>query len=357
MADGAFLAPGPPDTPWAKRVMMKSRVNGETLTSARVVHDHDLVPSLSIDPQVIKHFERDMAEQQAAMIVDEMKKFEKTRDEMASNLALPTIYQDPGTDGTTTSTITSFTASDIKTLYVETNAMVQDAVKRRWAQVHWESAFNEMREAPTPSYIRSPVADETLPSWAVFRPKFTASYNNTFFTDATNTDVCYHDMQSMVRKDPKQAIRDILKKQQAPEVIVINRNRKSIENTDCVKENNARQTLRTIVGAAAYRKFLKYGFVSAKAKSGLVYQMFQGHKVTRVYQNGELIERLCVVLEGGYTPTDSIIMRYLMIMSDEKGFRDLAIPHSVAHDRDQHQEQRAPRLVLTDEFRRLKEAA
>jgi len=46
--------------------------------------------------------------------------------------------------------------------------------------------------------------------------------------------------------------------------------------------------------------------------------------MTRVWKNGEFVEKLCVVLQGNYPPTDAIIMRFLLILNDEEEFRRIA---------------------------------
>jgi hypothetical protein len=43
--------------------------------------------------------------------------------------------------------------------------------------------------------------------------------------------------------------------------------------------------------------------------------------MTVVYDRGTPIEKLCVVLRGDFTPTDSLITRYVMILHDEADFR------------------------------------
>jgi FlaA1/EpsC-like NDP-sugar epimerase len=37
------------------------------------------------------------------------------------------------------------------------------------------------------------------------------------------------------------------------------------------------------------------------------------------------VDRLCVILKGNFTPTDSLMMRYLMLLNDEAEFRKYAI--------------------------------
>jgi hypothetical protein len=96
-----------------------------------------------------------------------------------------------------------------------------------------------------------------------------------------------------------------------------------------VREQRARETLRRVLGEEKYRNFLRAGFVSVRAKSGMIYQIFPGHGITRVFDHGKQVDRLCVVLQGNFPPTDSLIMRYLMILNNEQQFRGLAIKHSL----------------------------
>ena len=100
------------------------------------------------------------------------------------------------------------------------------------------------------------------------------------------------------------------------------------------REMRARETLKLIVGDDAYRRYLKDGFVSVKNHdSGRVYQIFPGHGFTKVYEKGKLIETLCVVLRSGitvgdnFTPTDHLIVRYLLALNDEKRLWALANKH------------------------------
>ena len=97
-----------------------------------------------------------------------------------------------------------------------------------------------------------------------------------------------------------------------------------------VREQRARATLCRLIGTQSYQRFLASGFISVRSpRSGKVYQIFPGHGITKVYQHGKLQERLCVVLNGGFPPTDSLIVRYLMILNDEKDFRARAVSHHV----------------------------
>ncbi len=125
-------------------------------------------------------------------------------------------------------------------------------------------------------------------------------------------------------KTPQERLREILQRRQAPMVFV---SRKPIVAAVDPREMRARETLRLCLGEEKFRSFIKNGFVTARGKSGLVYQIFPGHGITAVYKNGQMVERLCVVFRGDFPPADSLIMRFLLILNDEDEFRSHAIKH------------------------------
>lgn len=125
---------------------------------------------------------------------------------------------------------------------------------------------------------------------------------------------------------PQEKLREILQRRQSPIVIA---SHKTMIPTSDLREMRARETLKRVLGDDKFKSFLKRGFISVRAKSGLVYQIFPGHNMTTVYRDGERIERLCVILRGNFPDTDSIIMRYLLILNDERDFRKHAIQHTV----------------------------
>lgn len=127
-------------------------------------------------------------------------------------------------------------------------------------------------------------------------------------------------------KTAAEKLREILNSRMAPGVLT---NCRPLGLTNDVREVRARETLRRVLGENRFRDFVRRGSVSVRAKSGLVYQTFPGSDFTKVYDNGKLIERLCVVLLGGFPPTDSLIMRYLMILNNEQQFRSYAIKHGI----------------------------
>lgn len=126
---------------------------------------------------------------------------------------------------------------------------------------------------------------------------------------------------------PGSRLRDIIQARQAPMLIVPNR--KPLVAAPDIREIRARETLRRIVGDDRFRRFLKNAFIHVRGKSGKSYQIFTGHGMTNVFENGQQVERLCVVLDGDFAPTDSLLMRYLLILNSEEEFRKLAISHSV----------------------------
>ena len=127
-------------------------------------------------------------------------------------------------------------------------------------------------------------------------------------------------------KTPKERLREILDSRMAPGILS---SCKPLGIPKDVREMRARETLLRVLGEDKFRNFVKRGHVTVQAKSGLVYQIFPGHEITKVYNRGVMVERLCVVLNGDFPPTDSLIMRYLMILNNEQQFRSFAIKHGI----------------------------
>jgi hypothetical protein len=127
-------------------------------------------------------------------------------------------------------------------------------------------------------------------------------------------------------KTPKERLREILDSRMAPGILS---SCKPLGMSKDIREIRARETLLRVLGEDKFRDFIRRGHVTVRAKSGLVYQIFPGHGITSVYDRGTMVERLCVVLTGDFPPTDSLIMRYLMILNNEQQFRGFAIKHGV----------------------------
>ena len=151
-------------------------------------------------------------------------------------------------------------------------------------------------------------------------------------------------------------MREIIRARKAPGFIIKqNDRRKPLPMPQDVREQRARETMRRVLGNTEYRRLLAHGFVSIKAKSGLVYQIFTGHGVTCVFNGDKVVERLCVVLRGTFCPTDSLMMRYLMILNDEEQFRKLAIKHGTTIHR--REERPADNRSLLEIFQSIKKVA
>lgn len=129
---------------------------------------------------------------------------------------------------------------------------------------------------------------------------------------------------------PGERIRQMIQARMAP---VFHRRRSHLSIAADVREYRARQTLRRILGEQAFKKFIRNGFITVVPKSGLTYRIFPGHGMTEVYDRGIMVDRLCVVLQGDFPPTDSLLMRYLLILNDEGEFSKYAIKHYVSPHR------------------------
>ena len=120
----------------------------------------------------------------------------------------------------------------------------------------------------------------------------------------------------------RKQIRDRLRRNLLPQFLF---KRFGLGNVKKPSEARARDALQNIIGNERFRRYLKNGFVSIRGKSGRVYQVFPGHQMTKVWEADEHIEDLCVVLvDSSLPPSDSVIMRMLMILDSEDAFRRVA---------------------------------
>jgi molybdopterin-binding protein len=128
----------------------------------------------------------------------------------------------------------------------------------------------------------------------------------------------------------KNRIQEIIQSRMSPAIHV----RSGIGHSLSSSEQKARETLALVVGKREFRRFLKHGFVSVRnAISGRTYQIFSGTIMTRVYEAGKCIQRLCVVLPYKYPPTDSVIVRALMAWNNEEELWRLSHKHMPLGDR------------------------
>lgn len=159
--------------------------------------------------------------------------------------------------------------------------------------------------------------------------KTTRIYNNNIeFTYAATGEILRKTTWRSPVIPPEERMRRIIQERMAPIVIIRGKKRESLSIAIDEREERARQTLRRIIGQQAFRKFIRDGFITVVSKSGLTYRIYPGHGMTDVYDRGIMVERLCVVLQGRFPPTDSLIMRYLLILNDEGEFSKYAVKHS-----------------------------
>jgi len=172
------------------------------------------------------------------------------------------------------------------------------------------------------------------------------------YTETLRRDYPYYQAAVERAKTPQERLKEILQRRQSPMIFV---SRKPIVAAVDSREERARETLRLCLGEDRFRSFIKNGFVSVRAKSGLVYQIFPGHGMTTVYKHGQQIERLCVVFRGDFPPADSLIMRFLLILNDEEEFRNHAVKHMASRPRTAIPSTELE--SLPDIYRRLKRVA
>lgn len=93
-------------------------------------------------------------------------------------------------------------------------------------------------------------------------------------------------------------------------------------------EEKARRLLQRIIGFQRYARYIRDGFVNYQGKSGRVYQIFPGTTHMPVWFKGKMVEKLCLCIQDyKVPPTDSVVMRLLMLEHSEAEFRAQANIH------------------------------
>lgn len=161
----------------------------------------------------------------------------------------------------------------------------------------------------------------------VYDQTSTAS-SQSFLCDSTQTWMNSWSDRSLIWtiQTPSERMREILRSRSAPTIHRGNRRRALSTNIDA-REARARSTLRNMLSDSFFRKFLRDGFITVVSKSGLTYRIYPGSGITEVYDRGIMVETMCVVLKGNFSPTDELIMRYLLILNDEGEFSKYAVRH------------------------------
>lgn len=118
-----------------------------------------------------------------------------------------------------------------------------------------------------------------------------------------------------------------LKRQELRSNLVIqvkSRNDASKYPGEAEPERKALETLREIITETEFRKYLRYGFVLVKGKSGATYQIFKNRSHCKVWLGGKLIEEVCVRIKDKQIPlTDNVIAFKTLIETSEEEFKKL----------------------------------
>lgn len=89
-------------------------------------------------------------------------------------------------------------------------------------------------------------------------------------------------------------------------------------------EWNAIETLREMITEKEFKKYMKYGFILVKGQSGRIYQIFRSKWHTKVWENGQLIEEVCVrIKDKKIPPTDNVVAFKNLIEYSEESFKNL----------------------------------
>ena len=147
---------------------------------------------------------------------------------------------------------------------------------------------------------------------------------NNIYTANLNNSLIWTDVPVRALT-PQERLRDMIKSRMAPTIITSRRKPMPMEVDE--REIRAREMLCRFIGPQLFKRFLRDGFITVVPKSGLTYRIYPGHRMTEVYDRGVMVERLCVVLNGRFPPTDELVMRYLLILNDEGEFSQYAIKH------------------------------
>jgi len=250
------------------------------------------------------------------------------------------VIYDAGTSAISYGTTASSCATDTWVDYGYEDCTTTGSMGRIWcptpATVKIRQKWKCSNTSATTGWIKYSDNSITGCEWEVVEDDYGVCWEGTGASNYVLNAVRWHskplspeELAAQKERQFKSNFKKIIDSRCAPNIIIKqNDRRKALPMPADVREQRARETLKRVVGERKFQNFLKAGFLSVKAKSGLVYQIFPGHGITCVFNQGQLVDRLCVVLQGGFPPTDSLIMRYLMILNNENQFRSYAIKHT-----------------------------
>lgn len=143
------------------------------------------------------------------------------------------------------------------------------------------------------------------------------SYAQVQFDNITYSGYCNTECKSIYFPlTPQERIKEILRQRRFPN-IQTRLGRFGHARLLDVRETRARDTLRSVIGDQRYRRFLRDGFVSVtNPVSGRRYQI-PSNSTVKVFENGQQIDSLCILLKGNFTPADRVITLYLLALNNE----------------------------------------
>jgi hypothetical protein len=91
-------------------------------------------------------------------------------------------------------------------------------------------------------------------------------------------------------------------------------------------DRRAEVLMAEILGPDAYRQVVRKGFldVPSPSRSGRIYRVPRSRDQVRVYEDGRLVERLCIQSIEPMPYGDIIVMHKLMIEADEEEYLRIA---------------------------------
>lgn len=132
-------------------------------------------------------------------------------------------------------------------------------------------------------------------------------------------DMMWFDYSS-VTPDPDD-VREVVRRTVRANLVIRMNGRNDPARADSDREALAQETLREMVSEDNFRKYVKYGFINVRGRSGDVYQVFRDRWHTKVWRRGKLVSEVCVRLRSSKVPpTDNVIAFMSMICADEQAF-------------------------------------
>lgn len=144
--------------------------------------------------------------------------------------------------------------------------------------------------------------------------------NSTYITNnpilfINNNEDLQEYLQNTKRYEKRQKIRSGM--------IIHIKNRADPATVMDTREQTALDTLREMVTEEEFRRYLRYGFVMVKGRSGDRYQVYRNKSHTKVWRGGKVIEEVCVRIKSdiGAPPTDNVVAFKVAIEADEASFK------------------------------------